>query len=470
MNREILRFVDTIHRDKQIDKEVVFTGIELALASAAQKKLGTADGIEVSIDRESGEIIAEVDGETLSPEDLGRIAALSGKQVLLQKIREAERDVLYEEYKPKIGQLLTGTVQAKKPGGVLVISLGKTEGILPRSEQSSAETFNEGNRVKVVLKEVNLLPNRVQLICSRAHPDLVRRLFELEIPEVADYVVEIKAVAREAGHRTKIAVTTYDANVDCVGACVGVKGARIRNIVDELFGEKIDIVRWNDSIEILILEALRPAEIASLELDFDNRSATVFVRPDQQSLAIGRRGQNVRLASKLTGWELKITPVSDEELELMRQEEMEGRAQNLFSEEASAPAVPSTSALDQLFAQKSETGPDVESSKLAALFSDPGDAEASSDSAATAEEETPVAETDEEPSAAPDVYPLEDLPGVGPALADKLREAGFLDPSAILGADLESLTAIEGISEAKAEQILEYLASGLTEGEGSGLP
>ncbi|MGE3163788.1 MAG: transcription termination factor NusA [Planctomycetota bacterium] len=463
MNREILRFVDTIHRDRQIDKEVVFTGIEQALISAAQKKLGTSDGIEVVIDRESGEIQATVDGEPLSPEDLGRIAALSGKQVLLQKIREAERDVLFEEYKPKIGQLMTGTIQTKKPGGVLVISLGKTEGILPRSEQSPVENFAEGNRIKVVLKEVNLLPNRVQLICSRSSPDLVRRLFELEIPEVADYVVEVKAVAREAGHRTKIAVTTYDPNVDCVGACVGVKGARIRNIVDELFGEKIDIVRWNDSIEILILEALRPAEVASLELDFEARTATVFVRPDQQSLAIGRRGQNVRLASKLTDWDLNITPVSEEELEKMRQEEIEGRAQSLFVGEDGSPREVSAVArtpLDRLFArvETESTSRSPQSDRLAALFqkAPPADENLEAD-AENLEDET--GQTRDDDGAGDAEFELEDLPGVGQATAQRLREAGLDTPARLLEAGSEVLAEIDGVGPSKAAKILDYLQS-----------
>ncbi|MEM7167962.1 MAG: transcription termination factor NusA, partial [Planctomycetota bacterium] len=469
MNREILRFVDTIQRDKQIDKEVVFVGIEQALISAAQKKTGSTEGVEVTIDRETGDIEATVDGEPLSPEDLGRIAALSGKQVLLQKIRQAERDVLYEEYKPRIGQLLTGTVQAKK-GSILVISLGKTEGILPRSEQSPAENFNEGNRIKVVLKEVNLQENRVQLLCSRAEPDLVRRLFELEIPEVADYVVEIKAIAREAGHRTKIAVTTYDSNVDCVGACVGVKGARIRNIVDELFGEKIDIVRWNDSIEVLMLESLRPAEVASLDLDFESKTATVYVRPDQQSLAIGRRGQNVRLASKLTGWDLKITAVSDEELEEMRHEELAGRAENLFNEEMSqaqpaAEAPPaSSSALDRLFAApadgdgeatEADSAEDaagdasaasegdtvapstVDTSKLDSLFQQTGDEAAAAVDATAEPQAVPADDAGSNGGAA--ALTIEDLPGIGAATAERLREAGLGSPEEILEGGAEAL-------------------------------
>ncbi|MFQ5653235.1 MAG: transcription termination factor NusA [Planctomycetota bacterium] len=510
MNTEILRFVDTIHRDRQIDKEIIFTGIEMALLSAAQKKLGSSEGIVVAIDRETGDIEASVDGEPLSPEHLGRIAALSGKQVLYQKIREAERDVIYKEFKPRVGQLMTGTVQSKKLGGVLIISLSnKVEGFLPRSEQSPAETFNEGDRIKVVLKEVNLQPNRVQLLCSRASPELVRRLFELEIPEVSDYVVEVKAIAREGGFRTKIAVTTYDPNVDCVGACVGVKGSRIRNIVDELFGEKIDIVRWNESIEIMIVEALKPAEIASLDLDFENQAAVVYVKPDQQSLAIGRRGQNVRIASKLTGWDLNITPVSDEDLERMRTEGVESITQGLFDERVAAlegaageeqsAAILSESPLDKLFAPSQEeegAGDEPESDGLSEAAEVPGeaavedllaptpgeDALAAGDGTESANGtegepavpamapvggavahvgESPAAPSDAEGGGSPEGeesgLSLEELPGVGKITAERMRKAGLGSPRKVLDEGVDALSSVEGISVAKAERIVAYL-------------
>ena len=240
VSEEILRFVDTIHRDRQVSKEVIFTGIELALISAAQKSFDQEEGIEVNIDRDSGTISAARDGEGFDPRAaLGRIAAGAGKQVLFQKIREAEREVIYKEYVNRVGEMFNGTVASRKGGG-LVITLGnRAEGFMPRGEQSHLEEWKEGDRIRVVLKEVNLQPTRVQLLVSRGAPDLVRRLFEQEIPEVADYVVEIKAVAREAGNRSKVAVSTLDSNVDCVGACIGVKGSRIRNVTDELSGEKI---------------------------------------------------------------------------------------------------------------------------------------------------------------------------------------------------------------------------------------
>jgi len=435
MNSEFLRLVDTIHRDRQVDKEVIFTGIELALVSAAQKKYGTTEGIEVSIDRETGAITATVEGEPLSPEDLGRIAAGSGKQVLYQKIREAEREVVEKEYLPRVGEMLNGKVQSRKGGG-LVIELGpRAEGFMPRSEQSAAEDFHEGDRIRVILKEVNMQPNRVQLLVSRASPELVRRLFEQEIPEVADYVVEIKAIAREAGYRTKIAVATLDQNVDCVGACVGVKGSRIRNIVEELHGEKIDIVRWNDSIEVMIVEALKPAEIASLELDYETRTAIVYVNPEQQSLAIGRKGQNVRLASKLTGWELNITPINEEDLARLRTDALTRQADDIFGEKIAALG-------------SRAAAPTASSSALDALFSTP----AGASPAAQEEFEGEYAEGEE-----PLVIGLEDLPGVDEKIAERLIEAGLDSTEALLEAGVEGLSRIEGLDEEKAQKILHFL-------------
>jgi transcription antitermination factor NusA-like protein len=334
-----------------------------------------------------------------------------------------------------------------------VIELGpRAEGFMPRSEQSVAEDFREGDRIRVILKEVNMQPNRVQLLVSRASPDLVRRLFEQEIPEVSDYVVEIKAVAREAGFRTKIAVATLDQNVDCVGACVGVKGSRIRNIVDELHGEKIDIVRWNESIEIMIVEALKPAEIASLELDYETRSAIVYVHPEQQSLAIGRKGQNVRLASKLTGWELNITPISEEDLATLRSESLQRQASDLFGEKIAAisgragpPASAGSSALDALFAPSARSGTSsADAAPPAAEF----------------EEGYEYAEGEYPEGEEPLVIGLEDLPGVDAAVAERLIEAGLDSTEALLEAGVEGLARIEGLDAEKAQAILIFLEGG----------
>ena len=319
-SEEILRLVDTIHRSKEIEKEIVFQGIEAALLSAVHKKLGESETASVMIDRETGETTVIEDGKEIDAEDLGRLAAMSGKQVLFQKIREAERDRIFEDYEDKIGQLVSGIVQ-RYEGPNLIVSLGRVEGFLPKSEQAPGERFRVGERIKVLVKDLQKNTNRVKITLSRTDRELVSALFALEIPEVAENVIEIKVIAREAGYRTKIAVTTHDQNVDCVGACVGVRGSRIKNIVDELFGEKIDIVRWNESIEVLIIQALKPAEISLIDLDYDEQKAIIYVKPDHQSLAIGKRGQNVRLASKLTEWELEIQPITDEELEQKRLED-----------------------------------------------------------------------------------------------------------------------------------------------------
>ena len=313
---DILRIVDALHREKGVDKEIIFGGIEAALLSAAKKKLGMEKNIVIEISRETGDITA-LDDETPieNLEDLGRIAALTAKQVMIQKIREAERDVVYDEYIHRVGSLVTGTVQRFERPNVIV-SLGKSEGIIPWREQVPGETYNPGERIKCLVLEVRKVGQRVRIVLSRAHPDLLRHLFALEVPEIAERIIEIKDLARDAGHRAKVAVQSIDHKVDCVGACVGIRGSRIKNIVDELNGEKIDIVRWNDSQEVYIMNSMKPALVNAIELDFDSKTAKVFVEEDQLSLAIGRRGQNVRLASRLTGWAIDLvtgTPDAYEE-------------------------------------------------------------------------------------------------------------------------------------------------------------
>lgn len=312
MSVDLVRIVDSIHRDKNIPKEVLFEGIESALATAAKKHYPDAEEILVKINPDSGDIVTTKDGEQVDPPEFGRIAAQTAKQVIIQKIREAERDSLYDEFEDQKGELVTGTVQ-RFEGGAVTVNLGKTEALLPRSEQIPGESHQPGERVRAVILDVRKVGQRVKIILSRTHPDFVRRLFELEIPEIADQVISIRALAREAGYRSKVAVTSIDAKVDAVGACVGVRGTRIKNIVDELGGERIDIVRWNESLQVLIPNALQPAEIDEVMLCQLLGRAIVLVREDQLSLAIGRRGQNVRLASKLVGWDIEI--MTSEELD-----------------------------------------------------------------------------------------------------------------------------------------------------------
>ena len=253
---EILRIVDAIHRDKNIEKEIVFEGIEAALVSAAKKHYGEEAEIEVQIDREDGSITATNNGEPLDAEEtVGRIGAQTAKQVMIQKIREAERDALFDEYEEMLGQLVSGVIQ-RYEGGAATVSLPNTEAILPRSEQIPGETHHPNERVRTTVCDVRKSGSRVKIILSRTRKELVQRLFEQEIPEIADGVIEIRALAREPGYRSKVAVASSDQRVDCVGACVGVRGNRIKNIVDELAGERIDIVRWSDDLDVLIPNAL----------------------------------------------------------------------------------------------------------------------------------------------------------------------------------------------------------------------
>ncbi len=302
---DLLRIVDQMHHEKNIPREIIFEGIEQALQMATEKHYGELETIVVTINRDSGEIHALKGAESIDPTLLGRIAAQSAKQVMIQKIREAESNAILTEYLEMKGDLVHGTIQ-RHEGGAAIVSLGKTEAILPRSEQIPGESHHDGERIKAVVLDVKRVGHRVKVILSRTHPDFVRRLFENEIPEIADRTIEIRALAREAGYRAKVAVSSIDLKVDCVGACVGVRGSRIKNVVDELGGERIDIVRWNDSMQVLIPNSLQPAQIEEVFLYTRLGRAIVLVKEDQLSLAIGRRGQNVRLASKLAGWDIEI--------------------------------------------------------------------------------------------------------------------------------------------------------------------
>lgn len=307
---DLLRLVDQMHHDKNIPRDVIFEGIQAALQLASEKRYGEESGVLVTIDRDSGEIQASKGEEKIDPAELGRIAAQSAKQVMIQKIREAECNAVFDEFAALKGDLVHGNLQ-RHEGGSAIVGLGKTEALLPRSEQIPGETHHAGERIKAVIIDVRKVGHRVKIILSRTHGDFVRRLFENEIPEIADRTIEIKALAREAGYRTKIAVSSIDLKVDCVGACVGVRGSRIKNIVDELGGERIDIVRWNDSLQIMIPNALQPAQIEEVFLYPRLGRAIVLVKEDQLSLAIGRRGQNVRLASKLVGWDIEIMTLDE---------------------------------------------------------------------------------------------------------------------------------------------------------------
>ena len=325
---EVLRIVDAIHRDRRIDKDIVFIGIEAAIATAAKRQYGEEAAIKITVDRISGEISGTRDGIQISPQEIGelqRIGVQSAKQVMTQKIREAERDAIYEEYKAQIDQMVSGVVQRNEGGATTIALAGSSvEAVLPRGDRIPGENFRVNDRIRAIIIDVKKSGNRVKVILSRTRPILVQKLFETEIPEILDAVIEIKGIAREPGHRTKIAVYSSDQRVDCVGACIGMRGSRIKNIMDELNNERIDVVPWSADMQSFIPNALRPAEVEEVILCTMLGRAVVLVKQDQRSLAIGRKGQNVRLASKLCGWDVEI--MTRDELEADLEKAIEGYA------------------------------------------------------------------------------------------------------------------------------------------------
>ncbi|AST59032.1 transcription termination/antitermination protein NusA [Thermoanaerobacterium thermosaccharolyticum] len=341
MNSEFIEALDQICTDKGIPKDTMFEAIEAALVSAYKKNYGTAQNVKVKMDRETGDVkvyaqktvvenvyndlleISLEDAQKLSkkyqvgdvvdievtPKSFGRIAAQNAKQVVVQRIREAERGIVYEDFLSKESEIVTGIVERIERKNVLV-DLGKTEATLTPNEQIPNETYNHGDRIKVYIVEVKKTTKGPQILISRSHPGLVKRLFEMEVPELQQGIVEIRSISREPGSRTKMAVYTKDENVDPVGSCVGYKGARVQAVVNELKGEKIDIVRWSSKPQEFVTNALSPAKVLSIDIDEKEKIARVVVPDYQLSLAIGKEGQNVRLAAKLTGWKIDITSES----------------------------------------------------------------------------------------------------------------------------------------------------------------
>ena len=341
MSSSLNFILDQVSKEKNIPKEILIEAIESAMVTASKKKLGAARKIEASYDEESGEIelfefvevveevensyyqitlheALEIDPEAevgdslglkLETDDFGRIAAQTAKQVIMQKIREAERESIYEEYHEKVGEIVSGSVQRVERGN-LIVNLGTTEAILPRSETIPRENFRQGERVRAYLLKVEITVKGPKIVLSRTHPGFLIRLFEVEVPEIFEGVIKIMGATREPGLRSKIAVSTNDHDVDPVGACVGVRGSRVQNVVQELKGEKIDIIRWNPDPVRYVCNAISPAEINKIILDEDRHMMEIVVLDEQLSLAIGRRGLNVRLAAKLTGWKLDVKSAS----------------------------------------------------------------------------------------------------------------------------------------------------------------
>jgi N utilization substance protein A len=315
--QDILRYVDSLHREKNIDKELVFIAIESALQTAAKRQYGEEADITVQLDRENGRIHAVLAGEQLGEDQIGRIGAQTAKQVIIQKVKEAERDSLMLEYREQIGDIVSGII-GRADGGVATVNLGNVEAILPRSEQIPGETLHAGERVRAVVFEVRATGNRVRVVLSRTRPQLVQRLFEQEIPEIGEEIISIQSISREPGYRSKVAVSSVDSQIDPIAVCVGYRGSRIKAVREELAGEHIDVVRYSEDPEVLIPNALQPAEVEQVLLCDMIGRAIVLVQEDQLSLAIGRRGQNVRLGSKLCGWDIEIMTGSELEDQIER--------------------------------------------------------------------------------------------------------------------------------------------------------
>ena len=309
MNTELLQSLHYIEKEKSVSREFILDALRMALLSACKKTFPEKENLDVQIDTETGDIRVLDNGELITNAEFGRIAAQTAKQVIIQKIREAEREAIFNDYSSKIHDIVNGTVH-RIDQRVIIVDLGKAEGILPMREQSHKEHFRQGDPIKVYVLEVNKTSRGPEIVLSRSHPNLVKKLFEIEVPEISENIVQIKGASREAGARTKIAVTSSDDKIDCVGSCVGMRGQRVKNIVRELQGEKIDIVRYSEDAETYIKNALSPAQLAEIHLNKEAKTANIFVQDDQLSLAIGKKGQNVRLASKLTGWKLEARSLS----------------------------------------------------------------------------------------------------------------------------------------------------------------
>jgi transcription termination/antitermination protein NusA len=441
MSQELIHVIDQISKEKGISKEMVIEAVESALVSAAKKKYGT-QRIAVQIDPKRGDIVmyaykkvvqdvtnpeeeitleeaqalypeAQMEGEVplqVEFQGFGRIAAQTARQVIVQKVREAERDVVFKEFNDKIGQLVNGIVLRHEKGAYF-IDLGKTEAVLPAREQVPRESYRRGDRIRAYVMEVRDTSKGPQVVLSRAHPDFVSRLFEMEVPEIYENIVEIKGVVREAGDRTKIAVSSKESQVDPVGACVGMKGSRVQAVVRELRGEKIDIIPWSEDPRIFIAKALSPSVVEKVGVTEEDRSALAVVADSQLSLAIGKKGQNVRLAAKLTGWKIDI--LSESEYDQERQKEREQEIEAAIVEET------------RKMAEETEAAQTMET-------------QAAGETAPTA----------------PAGSGLSAIEGVGEKTAEALKEAGYDTVEKIAAMSDEEILAVPGIGAKTAQKIL----------------
>jgi N utilization substance protein A len=413
MSQELLAIIEQIEREKGIKKEIMLEAVESAMLSAAKRviDLKPDEEFKIHIDRATGEIQAFRNNEPFSHIAFGRIAASTARQVIIQKMREAEKDVVFGEFQSRVGEIVSGTVYRFEKGNVIVDLLGKAEGILLKREQSPKEEFKQGQRIRAYVVEVKRDAKGPQIILSRAHPNLVKELFELEVPEIYEGIVEIRGITRQAGERTKISVYSKNEKVDAVGACVGMRGNRVRNIVNELQGEKIDIVRFNEDLREYIKAALSPAKISEIKLDREKNKAEVIVEDDQLSLSIGKHGQNVRLASRLVGWELDI------------------RTKSMIAAGASTEKTEDETVVEGKTEVRLKK--EVETKKVKKTIKKEAKKVLKKEGVA-----------------------LEDLPGVGAKLAASLKETQILSLDDLIKAKVEGLIKIKGIGEKKAQKII----------------
>jgi len=455
MNVDLLTIIEQIVSQKELPQSVLINAVESAIRSAAKKRYGSIRSVSVEIDHDTGAIkvyvpkkvveimrnyameipieeaikikpdaqLGEVIEVEVEPGDFGRIEAQTARQIFVQKIKEAEREMVYEEYKDRVGDIVRGTVQRREQDDI-ILELGKTEAFLPLQEQVEKEEYKRGDELQCFIMEVRNVSKDPVIILSRTHPGLIARLFELEVPEIYDGLIRIMAIARDPGDRSKVAVATTDENIDAVGTCVGMKGSRVQMVVNELRGEKIDILEWNPDPEIFIGNALQPAKVSKVTIiNSIANKAEVIVPDDQLSLAIGRKGQNVRLAAKLTGWRIDIKNESEADSELKQQ------------------------ITKEIFKSDLPTVPVVE-------------ADVKSDADSVGESEMEIDEDDTEsydiesiPFTSFEGRPITELDGVGEKTAQKLRENAYSTIASIARATIEQLAAVPGIGVAMAKKI-----------------
>jgi len=495
MDYEVLEALGQITREKHVELDLVLETLEAGLKSAAKKKFGTCDNITVTIDRNTGEIsifatkkvvkevedkaleISRADAKLIDPsarvgkeiqeqlsfQDFGRNAIQAAKQILIQRIREAEREKIFVDYQDRIGEIITGTVQQVDRGN-LIVNLGRPEGIVPVQEQIRRERYRQGDTIRAYLLDVQKTTKGPQILLSRTHPGFLEKLFELEVPEIYEKIVEIKAIAREAGDRSKVAVVSHDARVDPVGACVGLKGTRVQNIVRELSNERIDIVPWSPDPATFVTKAIGPAKVSRIETDEEEHKMILVVEDDQLSLAIGRAGQNVRLAAKLSGWKIDILSQTEyvrraEEMAAMRLDvsELSGIGPKLV-QELEKIGVGSVQDLVMLKEEKILQVPGVGPATAKKLLKaakqrlEQQQEERLRIRQAKAEE---LREVETSIDAVASSLDIAELRGIGPKLVQELEKIGVESVQDLVMLKEEKLLQVTGVGPATAKKLLE---------------